>query len=64
MWSADLGNGFYGGLQFTRSTWRAYGGSGMPHHASRARQIAVAKKVQRGQGWGAWPGCTSKLGIR
>jgi uncharacterized protein YabE (DUF348 family) len=62
-WSINTGNGFYGGLQFTRSTWRAYGGSGMPHHASRSRQIAVAKKIQAGQGWGAWPGCTSKLGI-
>nr|MBA3530132.1 transglycosylase family protein [Propionibacteriaceae bacterium] len=63
-WSINTGNGFYGGLQFTLSTWRAYGGSGMPHHASRAAQIAVAKRVQAGQGWGAWPACTSKLGIR
>jgi uncharacterized protein YabE (DUF348 family) len=62
-WSINTGNGFYGGLQFTAITWRAYGGTGMPHHASRERQIAVAKKVQAGQGWGAWPGCTSKLGI-
>jgi hypothetical protein len=63
-WSINTGNGFYGGLQFTLSTWRAYGGSGMPHHASRAQQIAVAKKVQAAQGWGAWPACTSKLGLR
>jgi uncharacterized protein YabE (DUF348 family) len=63
-WSINTGNGFYGGLQFTLSTWHAFGGSGMPNHASRNRQIAVAKKVQASQGWGAWPGCTSKLGIR
>ena len=63
-WSINTGNGFYGGLQFTLSTWRAHGGSGMPHHASRETQIAVAKKVQANQGWGAWPACTSKLGIR
>ncbi len=63
-WSINTGNGFYGGLQFTLSTWRAYGGSGMPHHASKATQIAVAKKVQAAQGWGAWPACTSKLGLR
>ena len=63
-WSINTGNGFYGGLQFTLSTWRAYGGSGMPHQASRAQQIAVAKKVQAAQGWGAWPACTSKLGLR
>ena len=63
-WSINTGNGFYGGLQFTPSTWRGYGGTGMPHQASREQQIAVAKKVQAGQGWGAWPACTAKLGIR
>lgn len=63
-WSINTGNGFYGGLQFTLSTWRAYGGSGMPHRASREQQIAIGKKVQQGQGWRAWPACTSKLGIR
>ncbi len=63
-WSINTGNGFYGGLQFTLSTWRGYGGSGMPNNASRAQQIAVAKKVQKAQGWGAWPACTSKLGLR
>ncbi len=63
-WSINTGNGFYGGLQFTLSTWRGYGGTGMPHQASREQQIAVAKKVQAGQGWGAWPACTAKLGIR
>jgi uncharacterized protein YabE (DUF348 family) len=63
-WSISTGNGFYGGLQFTLSTWHAYGGSGMPNHASRAAQIAVAKRVQAAQGWGAWPACTAKLGMR
>ncbi len=62
-WSINTGNGFYGGLQFSLSTWRAYGGTGMPHEASREEQIAVAERVQDGQGWGAWPACTSKLGI-
>ena len=63
-WSINTGNGYYGGLQFSPSTWRANGGSGMPHKASRAQQIAVAKKIQKSQGWGAWPGCTAKLGLR
>ena len=62
-WSINTGNGFYGGLQFTLSTWRAYGGTGMPHEATREEQIAVAKRVQADQGWGAWPACTAKLGI-
>ena len=63
-WSINTGNGYYGGLQFSLSTWRAYGGSGMPHQASREEQIAIAKKVQAGQGWGAWPACSAKLGLR
>jgi resuscitation-promoting factor RpfB len=63
-WSINTGNGYYGGLQFSLSTWRAYGGSGMPHEASREEQIAIAKKVQADVGWGAWPACSSKLGLR
>jgi len=63
-WGTNTGNGFYGGLQFTASTWHAMGGSGLPHQASRETQIAVAKKLQARAGWGQWPGCTSKLGLR
>ena len=63
-WAINTGNGFYGGLQFTPSSWRAVGGSGMPHQASKAEQIARAKKLQALQGWGAWPACSKKLGLR
>ncbi len=63
-WSINTGNGYYGGLQFSLSTWRAYGGSGYPHKASREEQIRIAKKVQASDGWGAWPACTAKLGLR
>jgi resuscitation-promoting factor RpfB len=63
-WSINTGNGYYGGLQFSLSTWRASGGSGMPHKASREEQIRIAKKVQADAGWGAWPACSSKLGLR
>jgi len=66
-WAINTGNGFYGGLQFTRQTWLAYGGGSYApyaHQATREQQIAIGKKVQAGQGWGAWPACTSKLGIR
>lgn len=62
-WSINTGNGYYGGLQFSASTWKAFGGSGMAHQASKAEQIRVASKVQKAQGWGAWPACTAKLGI-
>lgn len=62
-WATNTGNGFSGGLQFTPQTWAAYGGTGSPESASRAQQIAVAEKVQAGQGWGAWPACAAKLGL-
>jgi hypothetical protein len=63
-WAINTGNGYYGGLQFSPSTWRAYGGPGMPHKASKAQQIAIAQKVLAKQGWKAWPACTKKLGLR
>lgn len=62
-WAADTGNGFSGGLQFTPGTWRAFGGTGAAHHASREEQIAVAERVLAAQGWGAWPACSRKLGL-
>ena len=62
-WSTNTGNGFSGGLQFTPSTWAAHGGTGSAENASRAEQIAVAEKVLDNQGWGAWPACSSKLGL-
>ena len=66
-WAINTGNGFSGGLQFTPSTWLAYGGgqyAPQAHLATREQQIAVASKVQAGQGWSAWPACTAKLGLR
>lgn len=66
-WSINTGNGFSGGLQFTPSTWLAFGGgqyAPMAYMASREEQIAVAEKVQAAQGWGAWPACTAKMGLR
>jgi len=63
-WRANTGNGFSGGLQFTASTWRAYGGVGSPASASRDQQIAVAQRVLAGQGWRAWPNCSRMLGLR
>ncbi|WP_407656948.1 transglycosylase family protein [Kocuria soli] len=62
-WSINTGNGFFGGLQFTQSTWQAFGGTGMPQDATREQQIAVAENVLAEQGWGAWPACSSALGL-
>lgn len=62
-WGTNTGNGFSGGLQFTPSTWAAFGGTGSPQGASKGEQIRVAEKVLQGQGWGAWPACSAKLGL-
>lgn len=57
-WAANTGNGYYGGLQFSLSTWHAYGGSGYPNQHSREDQIAVAERVRAAEGgYGAWPVC-------
>jgi hypothetical protein len=66
-WHEHGSNGFYGGLQFTIGTWRSYGGTKFAwraDYATRDEQIAIAKKVLAGQGWGAWPACSRKLGLR
>ena len=66
-WSINTGNGYSGGLQFSASTWQAYGGgqyAPTANLATREQQIAVAEKVLAAQGWGAWPACTAKLGLR
>lgn len=63
-WAINSGNGYYGGLQFALSSWRGVGGSGYPHHASREVQIEMGKRLQASQGWGAWPACSRKLGLR
>lgn len=63
-WSINTGNGYYGGLQFSLSSWRWVGGSGYPHHHSRDEQIRRAEMLLERQGWGAWPACSRKLGLR
>jgi LysM repeat protein len=63
-WSINTGNGYYGGIQFNARTWRAFGGTGMPHQASKAQQIAVAERTLAAQGWNAWPACSRKMGLR
>ncbi|WP_405657358.1 transglycosylase family protein [Streptomyces sp. RK9] len=59
-WSINTGNGYYGGVQFSASTWAAYGGTkyaATADKASKAQQIEIAEKVLAGQGKGAWPSC-------
>jgi hypothetical protein len=59
-WHISTGNGYYGGLQISPSTWRGYGGkkfARLPHQATKREQIRIAERIQDGQGWGAWPSC-------
>jgi murein DD-endopeptidase MepM/ murein hydrolase activator NlpD len=65
-WSINTGNGYYGGLQFKQSTWKAYGGTRYAARADLAtkqEQIAVAEKVLAGQGPTAWPVCSVRAGL-
>jgi uncharacterized protein YabE (DUF348 family) len=66
-WAINTGNGYYGGLQFDKGTWDAYGGdayAAYPHEASRAEQIAIATKVRDDRGgYGSWPHCAAQLGL-
>jgi uncharacterized protein YabE (DUF348 family) len=66
-WAINTGNGYYGGLQFSGSTWLAYGGgqyARTANLASREQQIAVATRLRDATGgYGSWPGCASRLGL-
>ena len=63
-WNLNTGNGYYGGLQFSPSTWRYLGGTGLPHEHSREVQIEMGRRQWRKSGWQAWPTCrrTARLG--
>ena len=65
-WSIDTGNGYYGGLQFSSSTWKAFGGAeyaSTANQATKAEQIAIAQRTLHAQGPGAWPTCGKKAGL-
>jgi hypothetical protein len=66
-WRARTGNGYLGGLQEDMTFWSRYGGmayASRPDLATPAQQIAVAIRGQASQGWGAWPACSRRLGLR
>nr|WP_271214387.1 resuscitation-promoting factor [Rhodococcus wratislaviensis]GLK42014.1 hypothetical protein GCM10017611_88900 [Rhodococcus wratislaviensis] len=66
-WAINTGNGFFGGVQFDQNTWERQGGlkyAPRADLATREEQIAVASKTQKTQGWGAWPSCSGRLGVR
>ncbi|MFJ3704995.1 MULTISPECIES: transglycosylase family protein [Streptomyces] len=56
-WSINTGNGYYGGLQFSQSSWAAAGGTQYAARAdlaTKGQQIAAAEKLLDLQGPGAW----------
>jgi resuscitation-promoting factor RpfA len=65
-WAINTGNGYYGGLQFSSSTWRAFGGqwyASRADQATKSQQIAIARRVLAVQGPGAWPTCGVRAGL-
>lgn len=65
-WSADTGNGYYGGLQISQDDWDKYGGTAYASsadQASRSQQIAVAEKVLADQGTTPWATCALLSGL-
>ncbi|NJQ00287.1 transglycosylase family protein [Streptomyces zingiberis] len=65
-WDINTGNGYYGGLQFSQSTWEAFGGTRYAPRAdlaTRDQQVAVAEKVLAEQGPRAWPTCSQRAGL-
>jgi hypothetical protein len=58
------GNGYYGAYQFHPRTWRGLGYAGLPHQAPPEVQDEAARKLQARSGWGQWPACSRKLGLR
>ena len=66
-WDINTGNGYYGGLQFLGATWNAYGGTEFAARAdlaTRDQQIVVAERIREDVGFGAWPACSRRLGLR
>lgn len=66
-WGCNTGNGYYGGLQFTATAWTGFGGEEFATHAhlaTREQQIVIGERILNRMGWGAWPGCTRKMGLR
>lgn len=63
--TTNTGNGFGGAFQFTASTWRSMGtGYSVPWDAPYSVQKDAARRLQARSGWGQWPGCARKLGLR
>lgn len=58
------GGQYFGAFQFSVATWRSLGYSGNPADQSYAVQLEAAKRLQARSGWGQWPRCARRLGLR
>ncbi len=66
-WAINTGNGFFGGVQFDQNTWERNGGvryAARADLATKEEQIAIAEVTRARQGWGAWPTCSGRVGVR
>ncbi|HET9769501.1 MAG TPA: transglycosylase family protein, partial [Acidimicrobiia bacterium] len=63
-YNANSGNGYYGAYQFSAGTWRSLGYRGLPHQAAPEVQDEAARKLQARSGWGQWPACSRRIGVR
>jgi hypothetical protein len=66
-WDISTGNGYYGGLQFAKTSWDGADGQQFtewPHEATPVQQMMTAEVLLDMQGWGAWPACSKRLGLR
>ncbi|WP_462417718.1 transglycosylase family protein [Kytococcus sp. Marseille-QA3725] len=57
---------FFGGLQFSQTTWEGVGGLAWAPRAdlaTRAEQIAAARRLLAMQGPQAWPTCGPRAGL-
>jgi len=66
-WAINTGNGFFGGVQFDQNTWERNGGlryAARADLATKDEQIAIAEVTRARQGWGAWPTCSGRVGVR
>lgn len=64
MTNANTGNSYFGFFQFLPSTWRSVGGTGLPTDHGWDEQVKRAQILQARSGWGQWPACSRKLGLR
>lgn len=55
---------YHGYFQFSLATWQSVGGTGDPHTYSYEEQLHFAQILQARSGWGQWPVCSRKLGLR